>query len=382
MDPGGHPLPAKVEDAIPAHRWAGTVALSRGCKPGQVGDGAHLRRVWVPWARARPCCPAAGRVRQGACSEGRRPIRRPAPAVAGLAAFALLLGLGGASAAGALAPGTGAAATLDQAASAQVLEAGRGLYVANCASCHGNAGQGTDNAPSLQAAGAAAADFYLRTGRMPLGAPGQQAIRQPVRFSEAEIESLVAYVASLGNGPAIPQVKAGGDVNQGWELYRANCAACHSVSGAGNAIGGGFAAPNLGQATPTEINEATLIGPGAMPRFSFSPSDESSIIAYLQYIRNAPAPGGAPIEGIGPVAEGFVGLFVVVPILVMFTFFAARALSAHVLVPAAPGHAANGSSDDLPAGPSVPDGPEGQQGEGDVTREHGERGATDPGDPP
>jgi quinol---cytochrome-c reductase cytochrome c subunit len=286
-------------------------------------------------------------------------------------------------------PGGSPSAPSDAAAAPQVIEAGRGLYVANCASCHGSAGQGTDNAPSLQSAGAAAADFYLRTGRMPLGAPGQQAVRQPVRFSEAQIEALVAYVASLGNGPAIPQVQAGGDVHRGWQLYSANCAACHSVSGAGNAIGGGFAAPDLSQATPQEIAEATLIGPGAMPRFGFSPSDEASIIAYLQYIRTAPSPGGAPISGIGPVAEGFVGLFVAVPILVILALFAARALSAHVLLPGAAGGATSGAAAGgssaaaagLPAAPSVPDRPEGEAGGGDLPPDDDERRATEPDEP-
>jgi ubiquinol-cytochrome c reductase cytochrome c subunit len=238
------------------------------------------------------------------------------------------VGLGGASAAGALAPHAAPAAASTDATSAQVLEAGRGLYVANCASCHGSAGQGTANAPSIQAAGAAGADFYIRTGRMPLGAPGQQPVEQPVRFSEADIEALVAYVASFDNGPDIPQVEGGGDIQRGWQLYSANCAACHAVTGAGNAIGGGYVAANLSNATPQEIADAVTIGPGAMPPFDFSTADRSSIIAYLQWLRTAPSPGGAPIAGTGPVAEGFVGLFVVVPILVLLTVFAAHALAA------------------------------------------------------
>jgi quinol---cytochrome-c reductase cytochrome c subunit len=301
--------------------------------------------------------------RPGAEPRGRSPIRRPAPALSGLAALALLLGLGGVTVAASLqAPGGARSRAAGQAAAPQVLEAGRGLYVANCASCHGNTGQGTDNAPSLQYAGAAAADFYLRTGRMPLGAPGQQAVRQPVRFDEAQIEALVAYVASLGNGPAIPQVQAGGDVHRGWQLYTANCAACHSVSGVGNAIGGGFSAPNLSHATPQEIAEAMQIGPGAMPPFGFSASDQASIVAYLQYLRTAPSPGGAPIAGTGPVAEGFVGLFVALPMLVVLAMFAARALSAHVRVPAAAPAAPGGRT---PSGSPGTGGAPGADDEGD-----------------
>ena len=45
---------------------------------------------------------------------------------------------------------------------------GRELYLTSCVSCHGVGGVGTADGPSLAAAGEASADFYLRTGRMPL----------------------------------------------------------------------------------------------------------------------------------------------------------------------------------------------------------------------
>ena len=45
---------------------------------------------------------------------------------------------------------------------------GRDLFLTSCASCHGAEGAGTDLGPSLEDAGAAAADFQLSTGRMPL----------------------------------------------------------------------------------------------------------------------------------------------------------------------------------------------------------------------
>lgn len=205
-----------------------------------------------------------------------------------------------------------------------VVEAGRGLYVANCAACHGASGDGTESGPSLRAAGAAAADFYLRTGRMPLSAPGQRAVRQDPVFDEAEIQALVAYVASLGDGPGIPQVAQGGDLRRGWELYTANCAACHAVTGAGNAIGGGFVAVGLARAQTQEIAEAVVIGPGAMPVFGFSDEELADLIAYITWLRTAPSPGGAPIGGTGPVAEGFIGVAIGLPLLVLAAMFVAR----------------------------------------------------------
>jgi ubiquinol-cytochrome c reductase cytochrome c subunit len=198
------------------------------------------------------------------------------------------------------------------------------LYLQNCATCHGPQGQGTDAGPSLLGAGAAAADFYLSTGRMPLGAPGQRPIRQTPKFNEAQIASLVAYVASFGPGPSVPQVTNGGDVHRGFELYNANCAACHAATGAGNAVGGGFYAVGLGQATDRQIAEAMLVGPGVMPKFSFKDSDQAALIAYIGFLRAAPTPGGAPIGGIGPVAEGFVAVVIGLSLLVLVAVFVGR----------------------------------------------------------
>ncbi len=210
------------------------------------------------------------------------------------------------------------------AADTAVIEAGRGLYTANCAACHGPQGAGGPSGPSLVGVGAASADFYLRTGRMPLSAPDQQAVRQPPRFDDPEIEALVAYVASLGAGPAIPQVQGGGDVHRGWELFQANCAACHNATGAGNAIGGGFVAVDLGQATTTTVAEATVIGPGAMPVFDFNPQELADLTTYVSWLQDAPTPGGAAIGQTGPVAEGFVAVAVGLPLLLLVSLFVAR----------------------------------------------------------
>src|ERR1700675_870170 len=88
---------------------------------------------------------------------------------------------------------------------------GHELFLTSCSSCHGADGAGTGQGPTLIGVGAAAADFQLTTGRMPLANPKGQPVRKPRAFTRREIDALVAYVASLGAGPPIPKV----DIHQG-----------------------------------------------------------------------------------------------------------------------------------------------------------------------
>ena len=255
--------------------------------------------------------------RGGSLPRDRTPIRalRGYLAVVGVVATALLA-FGSVTA-----PPPPAAAAEDETA---VREVGASLYLQNCASCHGPTGAGAAAGPTLIGVGEASVDFYLRTGRMPLGAPDQRPQRQEPKFSDEQIEALVAYVGGLGEGPGIPAVTTGGDIRRGWELYQANCAACHAATGAGNAIGGGFAAVGLGAATDTEIAEAMLVGPGAMPKFAWDRPDQDAIVAYVEYLRTSPSPGGAGLGGLGPVGEGFVAVVLGLTLTVLAARFVGR----------------------------------------------------------
>ncbi len=188
---------------------------------------------------------------------------------------------------------------------------GEALYVTHCSSCHGVLGTGTPQAPPLIGVGPAAVDFMLTTGRMPMADPHQPTLRQPPRFSRAESDSLIAYVASLGpGGPPIPVTHPErGNLARGTQLFAGNCAPCHGAVGQGAAVAQGQVAPSLHEATPTQIAEAVRIGPGPMPKFGdrvIDAGDLDALVRYVVFLRNAPDPGGLSLGHEGPVIEGFV----------------------------------------------------------------------------
>ena len=184
---------------------------------------------------------------------------------------------------------------------------GSQLFEEFCATCHGSEGGGGELGPPLTEAGAASADFQLRTGRMPLGDSEEQAQRKKSPFTEEEIDALVEYVASFGDGPEIPEVSlAGVSPAAGQELYSDNCAPCHGTTGTGGAVGPGALAPSLFAADDVEIAEAMITGPGEMPVFDFSEHERNEIVAFVVNLQEEEDPGGQDIGGIGPVPEGYV----------------------------------------------------------------------------
>jgi ubiquinol-cytochrome c reductase cytochrome c subunit len=187
---------------------------------------------------------------------------------------------------------------------------GRELFETGCSTCHGFGGKGVKGqGPSLVGAGEAAADFYLRTGRMPLDQVGDEPLRGEPRYSDTEIRALDAYVGSLGEGPAIPRVEPGkGSVRQGMEMFTDSCAGCHGIGAKGGVAIGGYAPP-LGEATPTQVGEAIRVGPYVMPRFSaaqITPAEVNSIARYVELTKSPEDAGGFGIGHIGPVPEGLV----------------------------------------------------------------------------
>jgi ubiquinol-cytochrome c reductase cytochrome c subunit len=206
----------------------------------------------------------------------------------------------------------------------ETMSAGRELYLTGCSSCHGLNGEGITTksggqyGPPLVGVGAAAVDFQVGTGRMPMAAPAAQAPQKEAVYSEEEIEQLSAYVASLGPGPAIPtdeqydpETIPEGEreeaIVRGGEFFRTNCTACHNFAGSGGALPNGKYAPSVIGVDPKYIYEALVTGPQQMPVFSdevLTPDEKRDIIAYIQSIEESPKYGGFNMGGLGPVSEG------------------------------------------------------------------------------
>ncbi|MGW4025713.1 cytochrome bc1 complex diheme cytochrome c subunit [Streptomyces sp. NPDC005009] len=208
-------------------------------------------------------------------------------------------------------------AQADETAQSLTIEEGKKLYSVGCASCHGTGGQGTSDGPSLVGVGAAAVDFQVSTGRMPAATSQMaQAPEKPAVYTQAEIDQLAAYIASLGAGPAVPTAEQygpeGADIAKGGELFRNNCAQCHNFTGKGGALTHGKYAPSLEDVDPKHIYEAMLTGPQNMPSFpdsTLSEQNKKDIIAYLGEVNTdeSESPGGMALGGLGPVSEGLFG---------------------------------------------------------------------------
>ena len=254
----------------------------------------------------------------------------------GVLSFSLFAGLGGVSRA------SEPMVSSDPA----VIAAGEALFNIHCSSCHGIGGVGTIRAPAVIDEGAAGADFYLRTGRMPLNNPNDEPIAHHPFFTEGQIRQLDSYIAALPaihgekelgapGAPGIPTVEplctgaAASDPAQlaaeqngtakcvtlsfGNSTFALNCAGCHQIAGKGGLLSKGDVIPSLQNASVIVAAEAMRIGPEPMPLFSpgqLSQNQVSAVAQYVHYLAKAPHPGGLTISGFGPVAEGFVGIIV------------------------------------------------------------------------
>ncbi|MFC5728364.1 MULTISPECIES: c-type cytochrome [Nocardioides] len=225
----------------------------------------------------------------------------------------------------------------------ELIKEGRELFLVGCAFCHGQNGEGvltqsgTQYGPALTDVGAAAVDFQVGTGRMPMAQPGVQAPRKEVVYSEEESDALEAFVGSLGTGPAVPdeELYSTDDlseseykelVTRGSQIFLANCTACHNFEGSGGAMPRGGYAPKIRGVDPKYVYEAMLTGPQSMDTFSdgnIPPEDKKAVIAYLETLDDSPSYGGFTLGGLGPVSEGITAWLVGIGALVGFAVWIA-----------------------------------------------------------
>lgn len=230
-------------------------------------------------------------------------------------------------------------AQADETSQSLAIDEGKKLYAVGCASCHGTGGQGSSDGPSLVGVGAAAVDFQVATGRMPAAtSEGPQVVKKKNIYSQADIDQLAAYIASLGAGPNVPTSAQygpdGADIAKGGELFRTNCAQCHNFTGKGGALTKGKFAPNLEGVDPKHIYEAMQTGPQNMPSFpdtTLSEQNKKDIIAYLNVVNSDETdnPGGLELGGLGPVSEGlFAWIFGLGALIAVAVWVAARTAKA------------------------------------------------------
>jgi ubiquinol-cytochrome c reductase cytochrome c subunit len=220
---------------------------------------------------------------------------------------------------------------------------GRELFLISCSFCHGANGEGvvtkdgTQYGPALAGVGAAAVDFQVGTGRMPMAQPGAQAEAKPPVFDDDEIADLAAYVATLGPGPAIPdesdyslegmsEDERNAAISRGGQIFLTNCTACHNFEGSGGAMPRGGQAPQIRGVDPKHIYEAMLTGPQSMDTFSngnIPPESKRDVIAYLEALDEQPGYGGFGLGGLGPVSEGLFAWLVGIGGLVGFAIWIA-----------------------------------------------------------
>lgn len=177
---------------------------------------------------------------------------------------------------------------------ADLIVRGGELFQANCAACHGTAGQGGPgpgvlDGPPLADVELAFIDLTMRTGRMPIAEPSVGVRTE--QLTDEQREAVLAYVVERFDPPGhIPEV-GDGEAARGQEMYVRNCAACHGAAAGGGISGANVRVPPLRELDGIAIAEATRVGPFEMPAFAASVLDDDAIddiVAYLALVDETP----------------------------------------------------------------------------------------------
>lgn len=188
---------------------------------------------------------------------------------------------------------------------------GAKLFARNCASCHGEKGNGGIGVPlALPSFQAGISDDYLRK-TIQIGRPGR-VMPAFSSLSSDEVEAIVRHVRSWNKGTAASYSSQPvmGDPSHGKQLFEQYCVACHGANGEGaKGTGVTFSRPrdlpimapalhNPGflAAAPDAMIKATLMkGREGTPMVSFlkqglKEKDIDDIVSYVRSFEKQPLP--------------------------------------------------------------------------------------------
>jgi putative heme-binding domain-containing protein len=114
------------------------------------------------------------------------------------------------------------------------IERGSRLYGANCAFCHGAAGDAVSNVDLRSGRFRRAASDEDLARLIAAGIPGTA--MPPHKFDNSELTGIVAYIRNMRDGPAV--AVAVGDARRGREIFagKGACMSCHRVNGQGSRL--------------------------------------------------------------------------------------------------------------------------------------------------
>jgi mono/diheme cytochrome c family protein len=172
---------------------------------------------------------------------------------------------------------------------------GRDVYRLNCQACHGPAGAGTPQAPTLLTAAqkiASGGDDSEVRGRLTRGGERMPAFPH---LSRPEVDAIISYLGVLGGAKPVdgPTVAAPTGRDLGERIYRSNCASCHE-SGRATSTGMMCQPATLAGATErfskAQVMNLLNVGVGPMPAFPHLAQNERD--ALWTYLQKLPSPPG------------------------------------------------------------------------------------------
>ena len=181
--------------------------------------------------------------------------------------------------------------------------------------------------PDLQHLGPATFDFWIESGRMPATATNSPsrsaacAARPPPGARDRDVPQHAPARDALHPAASTCRARTSPTAPR---CSRSNCAACHTITGDGDALANDTFAPSLRNIPAIQVAEALRTGPANMPIFTGNLTDAQlrDVVAYVvEKIQHPQNPGGLGLGGLGPVGEGFIGLALGVGLLALVGFW-------------------------------------------------------------